>query len=150
MSQYCDLEYIKTILPHREPMLLIDDCTINDDGTVLGRYRIKEDEFFTKGHFPGNPIVPAVIQCEIMAQTCSMLVREHLKGHIAVYSGLDNVRFKQMVKPGDLCEISARLDGIRGMGKSKMFFCPATLSVNGKICCKADMSFVLLPNEDEL
>ena len=149
MSQYCDTEYIKSILPHREPMLLIDDCTIEDDGSVTGRYRIKEDDFFIKGHFPGNPMVPGVIQCEIMAQTCSMLVRDDLRGHIAVYAGLENVRFKGVVRPGDLCEIHAVVKGTRGMGSSKMFFCAARLTVGGKLCCKADMSFVLLPNEGE-
>ena len=137
------------VLPHRDPMLLIDDCTLNDDGSVLGRYRVKEDEFFTRGHFPGNPMVPGVVQCEMMAQTTSMLVQDDLRGHIAVYAGLDNVRFKNMVRPGDLCEIHAVLTGERGMGSSKMFFCSATLKVDGKLCCKADMTFALLPNEGE-
>ncbi len=149
MSQFCDIEEIKSILPHREPMLLIDDCTIEDDGSVTGHYRIKEDEFFTRGHFPGNPMVPGVIQCEIMAQTCSMLVRDYLRGHIAVYAGLENARFKNMVRPGDLCEIKAVLKNTRDMGTSRISFCSAILRVDGKICCKADMNFALLPNGNE-
>lgn len=67
-------EDIKQFLPHREPMLLVEEAEIVD-GVAHCKYTIKEDEFFTRGHFPGNPIVPGVIQCEIMAQSCAVLVR---------------------------------------------------------------------------
>ena len=139
-----------SLIPHREPMLLIDECEILEDGSVNGHYTIKEDEFFTRGHFPGNPIVPGVIQCEIMAQTCSMLVRNDIPGHIALYAGLDKVRFKNQIKPGDVCDIHAILNETRECGTSKMFFCSATLSVRGKLCCKAEMTFALLPQDAEV
>ena len=98
---------LKEYLPHREPMLLIDSIDIDRDGVCHAQYRIKEDEFFCRGHFPGNPIVPGVIQCEIM--------------------------------PGDLCEVTAKLKSKRG----PMFFCEAVLTVDGKLCCKGDLSFAL-------
>ena len=134
---------IKGIPPHREPMLLIDEAEIDESGIAHARYTIKEDEFFTRGHFPGNPIVPGVIQCEIMAQSCAVLVKDEIPGNITFYAGLNNVKFKTPVKPGDTCEITARCDSRRG----NIYFCSAKLEVGGKLCCKADLSFALVPIE---
>lgn len=58
-------EEIKQFLPHREPMLLVDDMTMEGD-MAIAHYHVRGDEFFLQGHFPGNPIVPGVILCEIM------------------------------------------------------------------------------------
>ena len=132
---------IKTFLPHREPMLLIETAFIDEEGVAHCTYRIKEDEFFTRGHFPGNPLVPGVILCEIMAQSCAILVKDEIPGHLTLYAGIDRVRFKNAVKPGDLCEVSATLVERRG----QLFFCSAKLSVNGKLCCKGEPSFALVP-----
>lgn len=138
-------EEIKKFLPHREPMLLIDEADIDENGIAHAKYRIKDDEFFTRGHFPGNPIVPGVILCEIMAQSCAILVKDEIPGNITLYAGLDNVRFKNPVRPGDLCEIDATLLNRRG----KLFFCKAVLRVNGKLCCKCEPSFALVPIEQK-
>ena len=72
-------EELKEFLPHREPMLLIDEITVDEEGVCHAEYRIREDEFFCQGHFPGNPIVPGVIQCEIMAQSCALLIKDDLR-----------------------------------------------------------------------
>ena len=135
-----DRDELKKYLPHREPMLLVDEMTMDADGVAHATYRIREDEFFCQGHFPGNPIVPGVIQCEIMAQSCALLVMEDLKGRTTLYTGIDNVRFKHVVKPGDLCEITAKLKSKRG----PMVFCEAILTVDGAVCCKGDLSFALV------
>ena len=134
-------EEIKTFLPHREPMLLIETAYIDEEGVAHCTYRIKEDEFFTRGHFPGNPLVPGVILCEIMAQSCAILVKDEIPGHLTLYAGIDRVRFKNAVKPGDLCEVSATLVERRG----QLFVCSAKLTVNGKLCCKGEPSFALVP-----
>lgn len=133
-------EELKEYIPHREPMLLIDEIELGEDGRCYAKYRVKEDEIFCQGHFPSNPIVPGVILCEIMAQSCALLVKEDLKGMTPLYTGIDNVRFKNIVKPGDLCEVTARLKSRRG----PMFFCEAMLMVDGMLCCKGDLSFALI------
>lgn len=133
-------EELKHYLPHREPMLLIDEIDIDEQGIAHAQYRIKDDEFFCKGHFPGNPIVPGVIQCEIMAQSCALLVKDEIVGKTTLYSGIDKVRFKHPVYPGDLCEVTARLKSKRG----NLFFCEAVLNVAGNLCCKGDLSFALV------
>ncbi len=135
-----DREELKEFLPHRDPMLLVDEIEIDAEGTAHARYRIKEDEFFCRGHFPGNPIVPGVIQCEIMAQSCALLVKDEIVGKTTLYSGIDNVRFKHPVYPGDLCEITAHLKSKRG----NLFFCDAELHVDGQLCCKGSLSFALV------
>ena len=135
-----DREELKEFLPHRDPMLLVDEIEIDAEGTAHARYRIKEDEFFCRGHFPGNPIVPGVIQCEIMAQSCALLVKDEIVGKTPLYSGIDNVRFKHPVYPGDLCEITAHLKSKRG----NLFFCDAELHVDGQLCCKGSLSFALV------
>ena len=135
-----DREELKQFLPHREPMLLVDEIDIDNDGVAHARYRIREDEFFCRGHFPGNPLVPGVIQCEIMAQSCAMLVKDEIVGKTTLYSGIDNVRFKHPVKPGDLCEVTASLKNRRGT----IFYCDAVLKVAGQLCCKGELSFALV------
>ena len=133
-------EEIKEFLPHRDPMLLVDEMEIDADGVCHAKDLVKENEFFCSGHFPGNPIVPGVIQCEIMAQSCALLVKDDIQGKTTLYTGIDKVRFKNVVKPGDLCEITARLLARKG----PIVFCQAELRVSGNLCCKGDLSFALV------
>ena len=131
---------LKEYLPHREPMLLVDRMEIDEEGICHAEYRVKEDEFFCRGHFPGNPIVPGVILCEIMAQSCALLVKDEIKGKTTLYTGIDKVRFKQVVTPGGLCEVTARLKNRRG----NIFYCESVLKVNDNLCCKGELSFALV------
>ena len=133
-------EEIQQYLPHRSPMLLVDEVFQDADGIVHGQYRIREDEFFCRGHFPGNPIVPGVILCEIMAQSCSCLMLDDLPGHLPVFRGIDEVKFKQSVHPGDLCETTCRVDE----KKAGIYFCSASLHVGGKLCCRGKLTIALV------
>lgn len=132
-------EEIKTILPHRGPMLLLDDVT-NQDGTAVGHYKVRGDEYFLQGHFPGNPIVPGVILCEILAQSACVLMEDALKqGQIPVYTGLDKVKFRNPVKPGDIIEATCSIK----RAKHPFYFAEGKVTVDGKLCVAADFSFAV-------
>ena len=130
---------IKKILPHRDNMLLIDEVT-KDGEYALGKYNVRGDEFFLKGHFPGNPIVPGVILCEILAQSACVLLEDSIKdGQIPVYTGLDKVKFRNPVRPGDTIETKCSIK----RAKHPFYFAEGTASVDGKICVTADFSFAV-------
>ena len=131
-----DREAIEKILPHRGPMLLLDDAYVDADGVCHASFTIPEDPFYCQGHFPGNPIVPGVILCEIMAQSCGILLEDVLRDHLLLYRGLDEVKFRGTVRPGDRCEITARLSEQR----NSLTRCEAALSVAGRRCCQAVIS----------
>lgn len=134
-----DKEEIKKILPHRDNMLLLDDVE-NIDGNAIGHYKVRGDEFFLKGHFPDNPIVPGVILCEILAQSACVLLEDAIKeGQIPVYTGLDKVRFRSSVRPGDTIETKCNIR----RAKPPFYFAEGTASVNGKVCVSAEFSFAV-------
>ena len=127
------------ILPHRDNMLLVEEAYLDEEGKSHGKYTVKGDEFFLQGHFPGYPVVPGVILCEIMAQSCVLLLGDGLKGHIPFYAGLDKVRFKNQVRPGDTIEVHAHTVAVRG----NLYILAAESYVDGKLCAKAEMTFFL-------
>jgi 3-hydroxyacyl-[acyl-carrier-protein] dehydratase len=131
-------EEIKEILPHREPMLLVDESEF-DGEYVNASYTVKGDEFFLQGHFPENPVVPGVILCEIMAQCSVLLVAEQVKGHLTFYAGLDGVRFKKAVVPGDKVCVKSHLTAVHW----PLFCVEAEARVDSKLCCKAKMEFMV-------
>mgnify|MGYP001166965981 CR=1 FL=1 len=136
-------EEIKEFLPHREPMLLVD-WTEKDGESVRATYHVTGEEWFLRGHFPNFPVVPGVIVCEIMAQCCTLSLGEGLKGHTPFYAGLDKVRFKHMIRPGDTIEVTASPIAIRGA----LYVIGAQAKVDGKLACKGELTFYLLDNKD--
>ena len=135
-------EEIKTILPHREPMLLVDEVILNEDGSATGYYKVRGDEFFLQGHFPENPIVPGVIQCEMMAQSACILFADKMKqeGVLPVYTGLDKVRFRGMIKPGDNIKIQVKLK----RESHPLYALSGEITVDGKRCMSGDFSFAIV------
>ncbi len=138
-------EEIKKILPHREPMLLIDQANLINENTAEGFYTVRGDEYFLQGHFPGNPVVPGVILCEIMAQTCCVLMGEQgdSQGKTPYYTGLNQVKFKHPVRPGDTIRMECSLERV----KKPFYFAKGTGTVNGKVCLSGEFSFALMPSE---
>lgn len=135
-----NIEELKKILPHRKPMLLLDEADVDEDGKAIGFYKVVGDEYFLQGHFPGNPVVPGVILCEIMAQTCGVLMSGKSEGKTPFYTGLDKVKFRGQVKPGDrvkfICEIT-KMKGPFVFAKGKGY-------VDEKICIEGEFSFALV------
>ena len=140
-----DKEAIKKILPHREDMLLLDSVE-EVDGEARGVYHVRGDEFFLRGHFPGAPVVPGVIQCEILAQSVCVLLQDAMdEGKMPLYTGLNNVRFKSPVLPGDTFETRCRLT----RSKKPFYFAEGEGYVGDRLCVKAEFSFAVTERREK-
>ena len=132
-------EEIMTILPHRDNMLLLDDVE-RKDGIAVGHYTVRGDEFFLKGHFPDHPIVPGVILCEILAQSACVLMQDAMsEGKLPVYTGLNNVKFRSPVKPGDTVETQCHIK----RAKHPFYFAQGSVTVGERLCVSAEFSFAI-------
>ena len=120
-------------------MLLVDDVVLEGD-MAIGHYHVRGDEYFLQGHFPGYPVVPGVILCEIMGQCSCALILDELPGRLTFYAGLDKVRFKNQVRPGDTITVKGRITNRRGL----TFFVDAEASVEGKLCARGTLIFMLV------
>ena len=137
-----DIKQIMDIIPHRQPFLLIDKVTEMVPGQSIKGYKnLTYNEPFFAGHFPAEPVMPGVLQIEALAQlgaVCVLSVPEN-KGKTAYFTGIKEAKFKQKVVPGDCLMLSCEI--IKTKGPLGIGSVEAT--VNGKIACKAEISFMI-------
>lgn len=133
---------IEEILPHRDPFLLLDEIIELEPGVrAVARKRVRNDEWYLAGHFPGRPIMPGVLIVEAMAQTgaVAVLAEEENRGKLALFAGIDDVRFKRIVEPGDELELTCELERVRGpIGRGK-----ARATVDGELAARGVLTFAV-------
>ncbi|MGH9111603.1 MAG: 3-hydroxyacyl-ACP dehydratase FabZ [Acidimicrobiales bacterium] len=133
------------LLPHRPPFRFVDAVDELVAGErVRARYRVTGDEAFLAGHFPGNPVLPRVIQLEALAQAgaIALLSDERYAGTLPLFGGVEDVRWRRQVRPGDELVLEVTLDQLSARGG----WGRATASVDGKPACRARIFFVLAPD----
>ncbi|MGI8862263.1 MAG: 3-hydroxyacyl-ACP dehydratase FabZ [Gaiellaceae bacterium] len=133
---------IETILPHREPFLLLDEVIELAPGRrVVARREVRGNDWWVPGHFPGRPVMPGVLIVEAMAQAgaVAVLVEEENRGRIAFFAGIDACRFKRVVSPGDVLTLTCEIDTVRGpIGRGK-----ATAYVGEELAARGTLTFAV-------
>jgi 3-hydroxyacyl-[acyl-carrier-protein] dehydratase len=131
---------IMEIIPHRDPFLLLDEIVeLEPARRVVARKRVTDDD--CAGHFPGNPIMPGVKMVEALAQAgaVAVLAEEENAGKLALFGGIDDVRFKRIVRPGDELTLECTLESVRGpIGRGK-----ARATVDGELAVRGTLTFVV-------
>jgi beta-hydroxyacyl-ACP dehydratase FabZ len=136
------LDEIMKVLAHRYPFLLVDRILEMDDKRVVGIKNVTINEPFFQGHFPGHPIMPGVLIIEAMAQVGGMLLMGAVpnpENKVVYFTSLNDVRFRQPVKPGDQLIFELEVLQVRGM----MCKMRGVAKVDGKVVCEAEMGAVV-------
>ncbi|MDQ3613561.1 MAG: 3-hydroxyacyl-ACP dehydratase FabZ [Chloroflexota bacterium] len=140
---------IRKIIPHRYPFLLVDRIEALEPGTsASGIKNVSANEQFFQGHFPGYPVMPGVLIVEAIAQVgaIALLSLDEHAGKIAFFAGINNVRFKRQVKPGDTLTLQVELKQIRrGIGSGE-----GSATVDGEIACRGEFMFAIAPDPNVL
>ncbi|MBL6819805.1 MAG: 3-hydroxyacyl-ACP dehydratase FabZ [SAR86 cluster bacterium] len=133
-------EQIKSVLPHREPFLFLDEIVSVSSKEVVAKKKVSIEEDYFRGHFPNYPVMPGVLILEAMAQSCGVLGSHIMdksanKNSVYLFAGIDKVRFKRKVLPGDVLTIKSKvLSEKRGIWK---FISEA--HVDKSLACKAEI-----------
>jgi 3-hydroxyacyl-[acyl-carrier-protein] dehydratase len=141
-----DSDALVALLPHRPPFRFVDAIDALEPGaSVQGRYRVTGDEELLAGHFPGNPVFPGVLQLEALAQTgaIAVLADERYAGKLPLFGGVEKVRFRRLVRPGDELVMTVELERLSargGWGKGKA-------TVEGNTACDARLFFAFATEE---
>lgn len=136
---------IQKILPHRYPFLLVDKITEIEKGKkAVGIKNVTVNEPFFQGHFPGNPIMPGVLIVESLAQVGAVMLLSlpENKGKLGVFTGINSMKFRRQVVPGDMLLLEAELVTYRhGMGKANV-----KATVDGAVAAAGEISFAVIDN----
>ena len=143
-----DINQIKQILPHRYPFLLVDKILEIEPGKrVVGLKNVTTNEEYFNGHFPGFPVMPGVLIIEALAQTgaVGVLCMEEYKGKLVLFGGIDKVRFRRQVVPGDQLRLEVEVTKLRGrVGK-----CQAKAYVGEELAVEGELMFAIAENDNK-
>ena len=138
-----DVRDIRRIIPHRYPILLVDRIAELEPGKrAVGLKNVTTNEWFFEGHFPDNPIMPGVLIIEALAQTGAVaaLSADEFKGKLGLFAGIDGVRFRRQVVPGDQLRLEVEMDRLRrGIGRAS-----AKATVEGETAAEGRLTFALV------
>ena len=136
---------IEVAIPHRSPMLLVDEIVEQSELQIHCRKSFEESEFFVQGHFPDFPLVPGVILCECAMQTGAILLASKAPSTkaVPVATRMDSVKFKKMVRPGETVDIHVTLNEV----VSSAYFLTGKVSVHGKLAARLDFACTLAEPE---
>ena len=140
---FMETEDILKVLPHRYPIMLVDrvlECDF-EAKRIVGIKNVSFGEAALQGHFPGKPIMPGVLQLEAMAQLGGIMLNKiiNCEGVISYFTGIDNVKFRKIIIPGDQMVMEVVLERL----KMRIAKVHGTVHVDGKLACEADMSFAM-------
>lgn len=131
---------IRELIPHRYPFLLVDRIEDLEPGVrAVGIKNVTQNEPFFQGHFPDYPVMPGVLIVEAMAQVgaVGVMVNEEYRDKLALFAGIDNVRFRRQVIPGDVLRMEVEIERLKGrIGRGK-----GRATVDGEKACEADLMF---------
>ncbi len=143
ITEVLDVVEIRKLIPHRYPFLLLDRVTEYEPGLKAKGYKnLTANEEFFQGHFPFKPIMPGVLMVEALAQLgcVAMLMKEEYKDYIGVFTGIDGIKFRHMVTPGDRLDMEVELLKMKGpLGKMH-----GVARVGDKVACEGEISFALV------
>lgn len=138
-----DRDQVMALLPHRPPFLLVDEALELEPGIrCLASRTLREDDFWFAGHFPGNPVMPGVLIVEALAQTATLAAAStgDAQGRIGLFAGIDKIRFKRVVRPGDTLMLEAEIVAVHGpVGRAKV-----TAKVDGSLACRGELMFAVV------